>query len=74
MAKAKSDDRMAVRLVFADRGCFHDITVHLAAAVVERYERLIDALREEPEVLGEVYVDHERLVAAYVLSGDDAAG
>ncbi|MFW6078915.1 MAG: hypothetical protein ACOC8B_04700 [Gemmatimonadota bacterium] len=67
------DDRVPVRLVFADSGSFHDVTVRVSAAVIERYERLIDALREEPDVMGEIYVDDERLVAAYVLHDADAA-
>jgi hypothetical protein len=63
--------RVAVKLVFADRGAFHDLIVHLPAEVLARHERIIDALREEPEVTGEVYVDVRRLVAAHVLA--DAA-
>jgi hypothetical protein len=34
--------------------------------VLERYERLIDALREDPEVTHSIHVDSKRLVAAYV--------
>jgi len=60
--------RVAVKLIFADRGVFHDLIVHLPAEVLARHERIIDALREEPEVTGEVYVDLRRLVAAHVVS------
>ena len=60
--------RVAVKLIFADRGAFHDLVVHLPADVLARHERIIDALREEPSVTGEVYVDMRRLVAAHVLS------
>jgi hypothetical protein len=59
--------RVAVKLIFADRGAFHDLVVHLPAEVLARHERIIDALREEPEVTGEVYVDLRRLVAAHVV-------
>ena len=58
--------RIAVRLVLADRGAFHEIVVHLPADVLERYGRLIDALREDPAVTAEIYVDARRLVAAHV--------
>ncbi len=59
-------DRVAVRLVFADRGAFHETTVRLPAEVLSRYERIIDALREDAEVTAAVYVDARRLVAAFV--------
>jgi hypothetical protein len=58
-------ERIAVRLVFADSGSFHDLVVQLPADVLQRYERIIDALREDPAVTGEIYVDPRRLVAAY---------
>lgn len=61
-----------VRLVFADQGTFHNETVHVPAAVLGEYDRLIDLLREEESVTREVYVDLGRLVSAYVLNdGDD---
>lgn len=63
--------RTPVRLVFADRGAFHDIVVQLPADVLARHERIIDALREEPSITGEVYVDLRRLVAAYVVQNED---
>lgn len=63
--------RVAVKLVFADRGAFHDIVVQLPADVIARHERIIDALREEPGVTGEVYIDMRRLVAAHVLTDAD---
>lgn len=58
-----------VKLVFADRGSFHEIFVQVPAAVVDRYERLIDALREDPEVTHSIHIDVKRLVAAYVETG-----
>ncbi len=63
--------RIPVRMVFADRGSFHDVTVHLPADALGRYERLIDALREDPAITGEVFVDAHRLVAAFVVDDDD---
>jgi hypothetical protein len=62
-----SDDRnVGVRLVFADRGSFHDVLVHLPATAIERYGRIIDALREDPVITSQMYLDRRRLVAAYV--------
>jgi hypothetical protein len=60
-----SDTRVSVRLVFADRGSFHDVLVELPESVLSRYDRIIDALREDPSITGELYVDTRRLVAAY---------
>lgn len=60
-----SDARVNIRLVFADRGSFHDVVVSLPADVLARYERIIDALREDPIITGELFVDARRLVAAY---------
>lgn len=58
--------RVAVRLVFADRGAFHETTVRLPAEVLARYERIIDALREDAEITAGMYLDARRLVAAFV--------
>lgn len=65
-------ERVPVRLVFADRGSFHDVVVRLPADVLGRYERLIDALREEPALTGALFVDTRRLVAAYVVEEEEA--
>ena len=62
-----------VRLVFADQGTFHNETVHVPAAVLGEYDRLIDLLREEESVTRELYVDLNRLVSAYVLNDGDSA-
>lgn len=67
-----SADSLAVRLVLADRGAFHEVTVRLPADVVRSHERLIDAIREDPRATADVYVDPRRLVAAMVVD-DDAA-
>lgn len=65
------DARIPIRLVFADRGSFHEVVVRLPTDVVERYDRIIDALREDPEITSTVFVDGRRLVAAYVDSAAD---
>lgn len=61
-----TEGTVQVRLVFADRGSFHDMFVQIPVGVLDRYERLIDALREDPEVTHTVHIDAKRLVAAYV--------
>jgi hypothetical protein len=60
-----------VRLVFADEGTFHTETVHVRLEQLAAYERLIDLLREDPEVTQNVYIDLKRLVSAYVVGDDE---
>lgn len=57
-----------IRLLFADEGSFHHEDVFVAEGVLGKYERLIDCLREEPEVLRELYVDIDRLCSARVVA------
>ena len=56
-----------VRLVFVDGGVYHHEDVRLPSAGLDSSERLIDCLREDPDVLGDLYVDLKRLCAAYRL-------
>jgi hypothetical protein len=63
MAKAT----LKVRLVLSDGGVFHIEEVELPSASVAAYERLIDCLREDPDVLKSLHVDVDRLSAAYVV-------
>ena len=58
-----------VRLVFADRGSFHHEDVRVPSAGLDSHERLIDFLREDPDVLAGLHVDLKRLCAAYRLDG-----
>ena len=60
-----------VRLVFADQGTFHAETVHVPAAVLSQYDRLVDMLREEESVTRQMYVDMGRLVSAYVVNDEE---
>lgn len=55
-----------MRLLFVDDGSYHHEEVELPAESVEAYERLIDCVREDPEVLKRLYVDVRRLCAAWV--------
>jgi hypothetical protein len=59
-----------VRLVFADRGSFHDLLIDVPADAVGQYGRLIDALREDPRISAGVYIDFKRLVAARVVTDE----
>lgn len=60
-----------VRLVFADQGTFHAETVHVPVDMLDRYDRLVDLLREEETVTRQLFVDMGRLVSAYVESDED---
>ena len=61
-----SAENVKVRLLFADDGEFEDEVVEIPAASLEGYDRLIDCLREDPDVLKRVHIDVERLVSASV--------
>ena len=56
-----------VRLLFSDGGAFHHEDIQVPTDALARHERLIDCLREEPELLGSIHVNTERLCAAYLL-------
>lgn len=62
-----SDAAVKVRLLFVDEGSYHHEDVEIPAASVEKYERLIDCVREDEEVLKRAYVDVDRLCAAYLV-------
>lgn len=62
-----SAETLKVRLLLVDDGSFHHEEVEIPAASVDSYERLIDFVREDPEVLKRMFVDVDRLVAAYRL-------
>ena len=57
---------MKVLLVFADHGAFHREHVEIPVASLGRHERLVDCLREDPDVLAQVHVDPDRLCAAFI--------
>jgi hypothetical protein len=62
-----SDERVSVRLLFADSGAFHTLDLELPAMNLEGYDRLIDGLQEDQALLKEVYLDVGRLCAAWVV-------
>jgi hypothetical protein len=63
-----NDERLTVKLVFADSGAFHHEELDVPASVARDYERLIDGLQEDPELLKRIYLDVGRLCAAWVVS------
>lgn len=65
-----SEER-TVRLLFVDDGSYRHERIRVPAAAIERYERLIDCLREDPSVLRRTYVDVDRLCSASVVDDDD---
>jgi hypothetical protein len=70
-AASSHPDTRRVRLVFVDDGAYHRETLTLPVQDIGRYERLIDYLREDPALLGRVYVDVARLCAAWVVENGD---
>jgi hypothetical protein len=64
-------NRVTLKLVFADRGAFHDVVLQLPADVLARHERIIDAIRGEPSITSQVYIDLRRLVAAYIVTENE---
>ncbi|MDR0786550.1 MAG: hypothetical protein LBG44_01550 [Gemmatimonadota bacterium] len=69
MSSGSSDNRgtSRVKLLFADRGEFHSITVTVPSEVLGEYDRLVDLLQEEPCVTRQLHVDMKRLVSAAVV-------
>lgn len=61
--------RVPVRLLFVDGGSYHQETVSIPGDVLERYDRLIDCLREDPSVLRALHVDVARLAGAWRVDG-----
>jgi len=58
--------RTTVRLLFVDKGHYHHEEIQVPTEALERYERLIDLLQEEPAVLKHTFVDLSRLCSAQV--------
>jgi len=67
-----SSESTRVRLLLADEGSFREVDIDVPSEAIERYERLIDLLQEEPAVLRVNYVDLARLCSARVIEGEEA--
>ena len=59
--------RVKVRLLFVDDGSYHHEEVEIPSGTLDRFDRLIDCLREDEDVQKRVYVDVARLCSAQVL-------
>lgn len=59
---------VTIQLLFVDVGEYRTEEIRTTSDVLDRYDRLIDFLQEEPEFLKEHYVDLERLCSARVLA------
>ena len=55
-----------VALLFSDNGEFHREHVEIPVASLERYDTLVDCLREDAEVLKRVHIDAKRLCASFI--------
>ncbi len=64
---------MTIRLLFVDNGSYHHEEIQIPTALLERHERLIDCLQEEPDLLKNVYVDVSRLCSAQLVGTGSAA-
>jgi len=62
-----SENGVNVRLLFVDGGSYHHEEVVIPGAALADHERLIDCLREDPAVQGQLYLDVERLCAAWIV-------
>lgn len=67
MSAGEATTRTSIRLLFVDDGSYHHETIWIPDQVLDRYDRLIDCLREEPAVLKRTYVDVGRLCSATVV-------
>lgn len=63
---------VGVRLLFVDEGSYHHETVRIPGDALDGYDRLIDAVREDPAVLKRTWVDVRRLCAVYLVEEDGA--
>jgi hypothetical protein len=68
--KKQKDATIQIRIVFADEGAFHAETVTVPSAGVDAHDRLIDFLREDPEVTRRLHLDMRRVVSASRLDGE----
>lgn len=65
-----SEETVRIRVLFADGGAFHYEELRVPAANLQRYDRLIDGLREDPQLLKLLYLDVGRLCGAWIASED----
>ena len=66
-----SEEKVRIRLLFVDGGAFHHEEFEVPDSLIQRYDRLIDGLQEDHKLLKEIYLDFDRLCAAWVVEEDD---
>ena len=59
-----SEELATVRLLFVDDGSFHHEEVEIPVKAMAGYDRLIDCLMEDPDVLKRLHVDISRVCSA----------
>ena len=59
-----SEKLATIRLLFVDDGSFHHEEVEIPAESMAGYDRLIDCLMEDPDVLKRFHVDVSRVCPA----------
>ncbi|MGI9626621.1 MAG: hypothetical protein ACR2QM_07290 [Longimicrobiales bacterium] len=64
-------DRIRIRLLFAEEGGYHAEVISVPSKGVGGYDRLIDFLQEDEDVLKECYVDLGRLCSAHIDLGEE---
>lgn len=57
-----------IQLTYVDEGSYHTEEIRTTSDLVEKYERLIDFLQEEPELLKQHFLDLNRLCSARVVT------
>ncbi len=63
-----NEETVRIRVLLADDGAFHQEELSIPAASLQEHDRLIDGLREDPELLKRLYLDLGRLCAAWVVA------
>ena len=66
-----SKKRVKVRLLFVEDGGYHAEVVSLPSKGLSSFDRLVDFLQEDQDVLKECFVDVDRLCNAQLLGDDD---
>lgn len=64
-------DTIRVRILFADQGSFHSEDLELHASAFEGYDRLIDGLQEDENLLKRLHLDMGRVAGAWILGEDE---
>lgn len=64
-------DTIRVRILFADQGSFHSEDLDLPASAFDQYDRLIDGLQEDEDLLKRLHLDMGRVSGAWILGQNE---